>query len=446
MAPHQPFGFGSFEELMQAARDMGLEIPGQEDLAPLFKPIKIGDHTIPHRLAVHPMEGADASPDGAPSEMTLRRYRRFAQGGHGLIWFEAAAVMPTGRSNPHQLMITSGNAPMFRRLVDETRQTARQSWGERQDILCVLQLTHAGRYSRPQGRPLPQVSFPSPYLDRAAAGLHVLSDRELDRLQDDFIIAARLARQAGFDAVDIKCCHGYLLNDLLAGYSRPQGRYGSEFENRTRFLIEAIHRIQAEEPKLMLTARLSAYDGIPFPFGFGSNRHPPPAMDLTEVKTLTRKLLFLGCRFFSFSAGNPHVKPHLGRPFDRPAADTALPDEHPLEGVQRLLSITANLQREFPHVPVVGTGYSWLRQYFPYVAAAVLQRGEASLVGLGRSAFAYPEAPRDLMEKGILDHQKVCITCSKCSELLRQGRNSGCVVRDSEIYAEIYQKLEATAG
>jgi 2,4-dienoyl-CoA reductase-like NADH-dependent reductase (Old Yellow Enzyme family) len=443
MAPHQPFGFGSLDELIHAVREMGLEIPMQEDLSPLFNPARIGDIAVPNRLAVHPMEGADATPDGAPSEMTLRRYRRFAGGGHGLIWFEAAAVVPAGRSNPHQLMITPDNAPAFRLLVDETRQAARKSWGDKHDILCVLQLTHAGRYSRPQGRPRPQVACRSPHLDQKRTGLHVLSDQELDRLQADFQNAARLARKAGFDAVDIKSCHGYLLNELLAGYRRPHSRYGCELENRTRFLVEVISRIHAEEPKLLLTARLSAFDGIPYPFGFGYNRNPPPAIDLTEVKILSRKLLSLGCRLLSFSAGNPHVKPHVGRPYDRPAAGGALPDEHPLEGVQRLLSITAELQSNFPSIPVVGTGYSWLRQYFPFVAAAVLERGEASLIGLGRSAFAYPEAPRDLMERGTLDPKRVCITCSKCSELLRRGWNTGCVVRDSEIYAESYQRLES---
>ncbi len=443
MAPHQPFGFGSLDELMQAARDMGLEIPAQEDLSPLFEPMAIGDRAIPNRLAVHPMEGADATPEGAPSERTLRRYRRFAGGGYGLIWFEAAAVTPDGRSNPHQLLINPANAPAFRHLIEETRRAARPLWGDRHDIFCVLQLTHAGRYSRPQDRPLPQVACASPYLDRKTPGLFVLGDLDLDRLQEDFLGAARLARQAGFEAVDIKSCHGYLLNELLAAYNRDRSRYGGEFEDRTRFLTEVISRIRAEEPTLWLTSRVSAFDGIPFPFGFGTSRDLPPAVDLTEIEALTRRLIALGCRFLSFSAGNPHVMPHLGRPYDRPAAGAAPPDEHPLQGVRRLLSLTADLQRSFPRVPLLGTGYSWLRQYFPYVAAAVLERGEASMIGLGRSALAYPEAPLDLMEKGTLEPKKVCITCSKCSELLRRGWHTGCVVRDPEVYADIYRRLGA---
>jgi 2,4-dienoyl-CoA reductase-like NADH-dependent reductase (Old Yellow Enzyme family) len=282
----------------------------------------------------------------------------------------------------------------------------------------------------------------NPYLDRPSENVHVLSDEELDHIQLDFVEAARLAYYAGFDAVDIKSCHGYLLNELLGAYTREHSRYGKSFENRTRFLTEAAHRIHSEVPRILLCARLNAYDGIPFPHGFGFAKDSPLDIDLTEIKVLTRRLLLLGSRFFSFSAGNPYVKPHLSRPFDQPLPAANPPDEHPLEGVARLLSITAGMQKHYPNVPLVGTGYSWLRQYFPFVAAAVLKRGEASLIGLGRSSFAYPEAPRDLMETGSLNPRKICTACSKCSELLRQGKNTGCVVRDAEQYAEEYTRLK----
>jgi 2,4-dienoyl-CoA reductase-like NADH-dependent reductase (Old Yellow Enzyme family) len=164
------------------------------------------------------------------------------------------------------------------------------------------------------------------------------------------------------------------------------------------------------------------------------------------MRTLLRKLFLLGGSIFSLTAGNPYVKPHLTRPFDRPLPGVPPPDEHPVEGVQRLLSITAEAQRSFPDVPVIGTGYSWLRQFFPFVAAGVLKQKEASLIGLGRSAFAYPGAPRDLMDTGALDPRKVCIACSKCSELLRGGRHAGCVVRDAEVYAPEYRKLGSKAS
>jgi 2,4-dienoyl-CoA reductase (NADPH2) len=92
-------------------------------------------------------------------------------------------------------------------------------------------------------------------------------------------------------------------------------------------------------------------------------------------------------------------------------------------------------------VPMVGTGYSWLRQFFPYVGASVLERKDASFIGLGRMLFAYPYAPRDLMEKGALDPKKVCTACSRCSEMMRWGGMSGCAVRDKKIYGEPYKQM-----
>jgi 2,4-dienoyl-CoA reductase-like NADH-dependent reductase (Old Yellow Enzyme family) len=185
---------------------------------------------------------------------------------------------------------------------------------------------------------------------------------------------------------------------------------------------------------------MNAYDGIPFPYGFGSSTDESEEFDLKEPKQVMSRLIDRGCFLFNITAGIPYLFPHLGRPFDRPLPEAPVPSEHPLEGVSRLLSLAAALQKEFPDVPVVGTGYSWLRQHFPYVGAAVLQKDEAAFIGLGRSAFAYPEAPKDLMDKGFLDPKKVCITCSRCTELMRLGGSAGCVMRDTEIYGKQYKK------
>lgn len=441
MAHHLPFGYHSEDELYQAGLNLGLEIPFRSDISPLLRSTTVGGRLVPNRLTVQPMEGADAFTNGSPSELTLRRYRRYAEGGSGMIWFEATAVVPSGRSNPRQLMITSDNLEAFRTLVDNTRAAAHARFGKSHDIFCVLQLTHSGRYSKPKGSPRPLVAAYNPYLDKLADEVHILSDEELGHLQDSFLDAARLAYHAGFDAVDIKCCHGYLLNEILGAYSREHSRYGKGFESRTRFLTEVFYKIQNGAPDLLLSTRLSVFDGIPFPYGFGFAKDTPLDIDLTEVTALIRRLQLLGCVFLNISLGNPYVKPHLGRPYDTPIRGSELPDEHPLEGVMRLIKVTGDLQKSFPDLPGIGTGYSWLRQFFPQVGAAVVARKEAAFIGLGRSSFAYPSAPRDLMEKGSLDANKVCLTCSKCSELMRSGRTTGCVVRDSEIYAAEYQKM-----
>lgn len=441
MSRHEPFDFRSGEELLAKASDLGIELPFQKDLSPLFKEICIESKKLSNRLAVQPMEGYDANPDGSPGELTFRRYERFARGGSALIWFEATSVVPEGRSNPRQLWLHRNNGLGFARLVERTRKEAKRSLGSGHDVCCVLQLTHSGRYSKPEGTLQPQVASYNPILDGDREDLHVLADEELDVLQDVFVDTAYLAAQAGFDGIDIKACHGYLANDLLAAFGRQDSRYGGSFDNRVRFLEELVQRLHHEVPQLNIAVRLSAFDGLPFPHGFGVSKDESERVDLQEPIKVVTRLFKGGCSLLNITAGIPFLKPHIGRPFDRPVRGSPIPEEHPLEGIARLISMTALFQKEFPGLPVVGTGYSWLRRFFPNVGAAVLQNGLAGFIGLGRSAIAYPEAPLDLMEKGKLDPKKTCISCSRCTEMMRMGGVAGCVMRDEEIYGKKYRLL-----
>ncbi|UCD75536.1 MAG: hypothetical protein JSV91_01195, partial [Phycisphaerales bacterium] len=268
----------------------------------------------------------------------------------------------------------------------------------------------------------------------------LITDTELDRLQDDYVHAAALAAQAGFDGVDVKACHGYLVSDLMAAFTRQKSRYGGSLENRTRLLREVVARIRDEVPGILVTSRINGFDGIRRPYGFGTDEGDPPAPDLSEPVELGRKLDSLGCPMLNVSAGNPYYRPYHGRPFDRPIAGGAVPDEHPLIGIARLVRMTGQLQRAVPSLPMVGTGYSWLRQFFPQVGAAVIRAGKAAFIGLGRMGFAYPDAVADLAEHGALDAKKVCITCSSCSQIMRDGGRAGCIVRDPEVYVPEYRR------
>jgi 2,4-dienoyl-CoA reductase-like NADH-dependent reductase (Old Yellow Enzyme family) len=441
MSRHKPFDFRSPDELLLKASELGIQLPFQTDLSPLFEDITIGSKKLTNRIAVQPMEGYDAGPDGAPSDLTFRRYKRFAGGGSALLWFEATTVLPEGRSNPRQMWLHRQSVDGFTRLVEQTRNEATRSFGAGHDIYCVLQLTHSGRYSKPRGMPQPQVALVNPFLDDKEGSFHIFSDKELDHLQEKFVDAALLAYQAGFDSVDIKACHGYVINELLAAFDRQNSKYGGYFDNRARFLASVVKRIRQEVSQIGIAVRMNAYDGIPFPYGFGSSRDESQEIDLAEPKQVVSRLSGEGCSLFNFTAGIPYLFPHLGRPFDRPLPGSADPPEHPLEGVTRLISLTCELQKECTQIPVVGTGYSWLRQFFPNVGAAVLRNEKAAFIGMGRGAFAYPEAPKDLMSIGSLDPKKVCICCSRCTELMRMGGSAGCVIRDKEVYGKHYKRL-----
>jgi 2,4-dienoyl-CoA reductase (NADPH2) len=437
MAAHAKFRLRTAEELRDEAGRLGLEIPYGESASILLEKAAVAGRSVPNRLAVLPMEGADAEADGAPSEWTLRRYRRYAAGGSGLIWCEATAVRRDGRSNPGQLMLTEKTLGGFGKLADEVRAAAKKEWGPAHRPLFVLQLTHSGRFSKPEGTPSPMIVQHNPHLD-PLNGLPpdypLVSDGELEEVRDDLVAAAELAAAAGFDGVDIKACHGYLVSETLAAFNRTDSRYGGPFENRTRLLLETVRLIRQEAPSLLVTSRLSASDTVPFPFGFGMDPDAPGTIDLTETKALVALLARAGVGFLAVSLGIPYWKPHFGRPFDEPVPGGKLPGEHPLEGVARHLRIASELQRSSPGTALVGAGYSWLRAFGPGVGAAMVASGRTAFVGLGRGALAYPDFVKDLAALGRLDPRKVCTACSLCSHLLRQGRRTGCAVRDAEVY------------
>lgn len=435
MAAHATFRLRSGDDLRAEAARLGLDVPWSDDLVVLAGPAGLAGREIPNRLAVLPMEGADAGPDGAPSETTRRRYRRYAEGGAGLVWCEAAAVRPEGRSNPRQLLLTEANVGGFARLVDDMRAAAKKGWGASHRPLLILQLTHSGRFAKPDGAPRPRIVKHDPHLD-PLHGLPpdypLVPDAELAAVRDDFVEAADLAAAAGFDGVDIKACHGYLVSETLAAHGREDSRYGGPFENRARLLLETVRLVREEVPDHLVTCRLSATDLVPFPYGFGMDPDAPERPDLTESQALVGLLAGAGVRFLALSLGIPAWKPHFGRPFDLPVPGGPTPPEHPLEGVARHLAVATDIQRASPGVAVVGAGYSWLRDLGPHVGAAMVASGRTAVVGLGRGALAHPGFAADIVRAGRLDRKKACTTCSLCSHLLRQQKPVGCAVRDPE--------------
>ena len=433
MAAHERFRLRTAGDLRGEAERLGLDIPYRGDVSVLLEKASVGGRAVPNRLAVLPMEGADAEPSGAPSEWTRRRYRRAAAGGAGLIWCEATAVRRDGLSSPSQLLLDEKTLGGFSRLVEETRDAARKEWGPGHRPVFVVQLTHSGRFAKPDGEPRPLIVQHNPHLDRLlglASDAPLVSDTELAAIRDDFVEAADLAASAGFDGVDIKACHGYLVSETLAAHSREDSRYGGPFGNRARLLLEIVRGVREEAPGLLVACRLSAADTVPFPFGFGMDPDRPERIDLAEAKALAALLAGAGLGLLAPSLGIPAWQPHIVRPFDEPVPGGRVPDEHPLEGVARHLLMASEIQRSAPGTAVAGAGYSWLRTLGPGVGAAMVAAGRSAIVGLGRGGLAYPDFAADLIRHGGLSARKVCTTCSLCSHLLRAQRRVGCVLRD----------------
>lgn len=433
---HERFRFKNKDELIFKVRQLGFELPFSEDLSSLFEPVLLGDHRLKNRLVVQPMEGYDSKSDGSPSDLTLRRYFRYAEGGSSIIWLEAVSVASMGRSNPGQLWLHRENLKYFKYLTDEIRKQASVRGF---DPLLVIQLTHSGRYSKPEGKPAPLVPALNALLDKGSE--HVLSDDELMRIQDQFIESSVLSRLAGFDAIDIKACHGYLVHELLSCRERKRSLFGGlRTEGRFRFLLETIDRIKNEVPDMLVTPRLCIWDG--YPGGFGTAEDNLQA-DYSEPDLLVRQLVSRDIRLLNLTMGSPYYNPHVVRPFDNPVPGQRHPDENPLEGVMRMINGISRVQKKYPELLVTGSAYSYLRQFAPNVGAAVLKDHGASFIGFGRNSFAYPSMPRDLMEKGFADPRKVCTACSGCSRLIGNLRPGGCVIRDKEIYGKELKKLIA---
>ncbi len=432
----EKFTYRTVESLLSAAEKVGVNLPYSEDLSVLAKPCRIGESNVSlkNRLTVHPMEGFDATLDGAPGDLTLRRCDRFASGGAGLIWLEAVTVVEEGRTSEGQLWIHENNLDSFKALAERMHKLS-------DGTPLILQLTHSGRFSRPHNKPEPVISYHNPLMNEKMMidpDWPVVTDEYLDTMPEIFGKAAKMAREAGFDGVDIKCCHKYLFSELLSAYNRP-GRYGGSFENRARVFFDSIEAASVwANDDFILASRLGLYDCLPYPWGFGADKDNYLQIDWEEPEKLLRGAYDRGIRLVDMTLGSPYINPHVNRPYDNGGYE---PPEERLTGVARLMEAAAKMKKITPGITMIGTGYSYLRQFAPMVAAGAVQSGMTDAAGFGRMAFAYPDFARDILETGELDTRKVCLTCSKCTAMMRKIHATGCPIRDREVYTPMYKEL-----
>ena len=438
---HEKFTYKSLDELKAKAESLKVHLPFLEDISVLAKPLAFGNVVLKNRLGIAPMEGADALPDGSPSRLTTRRYVREAEGGSGLIWFEAISIVPEGRSSAHQLMLTKDNLEQYKRFTEEIKEAGRKANGFAPYL--VMQANHSGRYSNPQGRPAPLIAYRHPEYEklRPADDSCIVSDDYLKSLEEKFGEAALLAREAGFDAVDIKSCHGYLLAELNSAYNRP-GQYGGSFENRTRLLRNGIAAAKAYETEdFLVTARIGIFDGFAYPYGFGVKEEEGAVVNAEEPIRLIRSLYKdYGLPMVNLTMGNPYVSTHVTRPYDH---GKYVPDEHPLVGVARIINGIGAVKKAVPQMVISASGPSYLRQYSDLFAAGAIEEGLCDEMLFGRMSFANPGFANQIIKDGCMDVKKTCVACGKCGDLIRAGKPTGCVVRDTETYLGYYREYMA---
>jgi 2,4-dienoyl-CoA reductase-like NADH-dependent reductase (Old Yellow Enzyme family) len=445
------FKYKSLADIAVESERLGLDLRFSDDFSSLLQPASVGPFTVGNRWCVQPMEGCDGTLDGRPDELTLRRFRRFGSGGAKLIWGEAAAVIDEGRANSRQLLVNEATLPGLAKMVATCRTAHRDCFGGDDDLVIGLQLTHSGRYSYR----LPLIACRDAALDPRTRGVDanspLVDDSYLARLVDHYVAAAKLAGKAGFQFVDIKQCHRYLLNELLGARSRP-GRYGGSYENRTRLAREIVTAIRAAVPRLLVATRINVFDGPPHPYsggplvdGWGVDPTDPSRPDLTEPLRFIGELRQLGVSLVNATLGNPYASPHLLRPAEHPPPDGYDAPENPLVGVERHVRLTAAVQTAFPDLPVVGSGYSYLQDFVPHAAAVNVLDGRCTFAGVGRLSLAQPDFARQTRDHGRLDRRRVCRTFSYCTALMRSKQNelgqfaTGCPPFDKEVYGAIWQ-------
>ena len=389
---------------------------------------KFKNKIINNRAVFQPMEGCDSAEDGTPSELTVAKYMNAARSGVGIIWFEACAVCPEGRTNKGQLQLTEANADIFRSLLVDMRRVAREECGI--EPFMILQLTHSGRQSI-----VPMIAYRNSAYEarRPMSDENIVTDEYLDTIPALYARSAKLAESVGFDGVDVKSCHGYLFQELLSAFTR-EGRYGGSFENRTRLYLDSIRAVKAAVgDDFAVATRLGVSDMVAYPNGFGTNAEGE--MDLSESDMLVASLIDAGVEMLNVTIGNPYYNPHINRPYKRGAYT---PPEAAEVGLKRFETTEAHFKAKFPSLPIVATGVSYYRDELMEKSEELISSGIADFVGYGRVSLAYPALFRDYLA-GKFDSKKCCIACSRCTELMRAGCVSGCAVFNP-YYKKLYEE------
>ena len=434
----------SLDDFTDTMHDVGLTFPVMEDFKVLRNSVNINGKVTSNAIAIHPLEGFDAGDDGGPSELTFRRYERFARGGAGLVWYESVTVAEDGKSSPRQMIINKESVKSIKALVDRSKQTAADYHGSDFKQYNILQLTHSGRSSVDQNWQAINYNISNNTIIGEDIGNNqtaeiYFSNEMIETLIEHFIKGAVLAAEAGFDSVDVKICHNGLLSDLLSAFNRP-GKYGGSFENRTRAVMDIVHGIKKRTNNALdIAVRLNAYDFNQQPLGWGmpkaNDTYEP---DLTEPIRLCRMLVKEGVKLFNISAMMPDQLMKINM---HQYGSTSNQHIKPYAKLYKLLKATKEIKKQVPEGLFVGTGLSQLNQFGANVAAGAIHEGWFDIAGFGRQALAYPDFAKDILQKNSMTPRKCCIKCGKCFELVFEGHvSSGCPIHDQEIYLPMYRK------
>lgn len=364
--PHyQPFYLHTLADLRAEVCRLGLDVPAEENLAPLNCSLELEGRTISNRFCAQPISGADALEDGSPGPLTIRRYSRYAKGAFGLIWIERTAAIDQEAAGG--LCLSQSTMIPFASLLEQMHRDALTP------PTVILQLK--------------------------------------SKIPSAIVSAAKLAYEAGYDGVDVQT-----------------GR---------ETLPETIARLKDAVPGLLIGTRLCAYEAVRG--GFGVSTSDYRKYDLSAPLAFVNELVKSGLQILNLTSASPRLTgENRGT---KGITDYEPGDEHPLTTIVRQLEVARAFRKEFPAVPIIGSGLSWLRQLLPYIAAGAVRSEWMDFAGLGRSALACPDLPAQVLGKGSVTPTSTCIVCFACVQLSENSREVGCVLRDAETYGSHFLEM-----
>jgi 2,4-dienoyl-CoA reductase-like NADH-dependent reductase (Old Yellow Enzyme family) len=327
----------------------------------LFQKRTIGSKTAPNLIVVQPLERADGTPEGKPTESAYSWYRKLAAGHWGVLFVESTTCSddPAERGHsPNGFLMTESNLPEFRRLVREIKEISPET-------VLIIQLSTGSPGNDQEGNK----NFMS------------LPASTINRLQANMIKGAALAAEAGFDGMDLKLCHGHLAFQLLCEANKRQDKWGGEtLRQRARFVIETIQGIREELARQKKES-----------FIIGARVSEPNLANLRDIVELLDKDL---CLDFLNVSNFPDI-------FNADAISV----------------LTQAVKMMKPRVAVIQAGFtSYLANHgnpVEKMRLALQSRLAPDFVSFGRQAIADPATPEKLRNNHF-DEIKWCKLCNSC--------------------------------
>ncbi len=359
----------------------------------LFTPFTIKNITLQNRIVLPPLASFLLGNGGTITARTIEHYRRRAAGGPAMVIMEACAVSPEGIVSKNQARIDDD------RIVEGLSKITAALKSE--GVIPALQIHHAGRQTSPKVincRPLAPSPLSSPYI---TGEVEPLSVDQIQELVHRFAEAAVRGQQAGFELLEIHGAHGYLINQFLSRYSNiREDAYGGDTAGRTRFASEIIVEIRKRlGPDYPISFKISAQEFV------------PDGLTVEESIAILSILVGAGIDVVQVSAGNDLTPEWICQPMFMKKA---------------CLAESAATIKSALDIPVMTVG----RINDPWTADAILAKGMADLVCIGRGLMADPEMPIKA-KQGRFDEIRTCIACNTCMQsIFRYGRLE-CLVNPS---------------